>query len=55
MEVQRTPRRHMLALDEQYSCRFCKFIQKTIGFDDLSKEEEENYIVHMKTIHEISR
>lgn len=45
----------MLALDELYSCRFCNFVQKAIGFDNLSKEDEEDYSLHLKTIHGISQ
>ena len=43
----------MLSLDEAYSCRFCNFVQKTLGFDSLSKEDEEDYIVHLRTVHGI--
>ncbi|MDG6994368.1 MAG: hypothetical protein JRN52_00475 [Nitrososphaerota archaeon] len=45
----------MLSLEEKYSCRFCNFIEKTLGFDDLSEEDEEDYIVHIKTIHGLSK
>lgn len=45
----------MLALDEQYSCRFCNFVSKAMGFDNLSAEDEEDYLVHLKGIHGISR
>jgi len=40
-----------LSLDEKYPCRFCNFIEKAIGFDRLSSEDEEGYIQHPNCIH----
>lgn len=43
----------MLELDEAYSCRFCNFVQKTLG-GELNEEDEEEYLAHIKTIHGLS-
>ncbi|MDG7001775.1 MAG: hypothetical protein JRN15_21985 [Nitrososphaerota archaeon] len=45
----------LLSLDEQYSCRFCNFVERTLGFEDLSEEDEEDYVVHLKTVHGLSK
>jgi hypothetical protein len=43
----------LLSLDEMYSCRFCNFVEKTLGFEALSKEDEEEYLSHLQAIHGI--
>lgn len=48
-------RSRLLSLDESYSCRFCKFVQKTVGFDNLGREDEEEYLAHIRAVHGLAR
>jgi len=45
----------MLSLDEMYSCRFCKFVQETLGFDNLERADEDEYLAHVNAVHGLAR
>jgi hypothetical protein len=39
------------SLKQIYSCSFCKFVQETLGVENLGSVDERKYLFHLKQSH----